>query len=221
MTEESVTVLDHIEGITVPGDVFAEPANEYWQLVCMRKGMEHLHRQAAHWDQQVRQQGNLGGNVKRMGLGNLPAFRGIPKPLVTCAFHWYAMSAYQYVLTVGAIAHRQDNARPIPPHYVRDVIPEVLAFRDKVAAHFAWAKNNSRDTEADRLASILPPLGLADDSIHVALFAVVVRQSSKTSNSQALRPWSICRVHEQLRKRYWPHQEQQDKEPLEQTNAGE
>ena len=52
-------------------------------------------------------------------------------------FHWYSISACQYVRTVGAIAYLQDNSRPKPLEYVNSVIPEVKAYRDKVGAHYA------------------------------------------------------------------------------------
>jgi len=219
MAERTVTVLDYIDNITVPGNVFKEPANEYWALVCMWQGMEYLYRQASRCDGIVKHRVNPEGKVTYVSLGNDPQFRGISKALLTSAFHWYAMSAYQYVLTVGAIAYRQDTTRPIPPDYVKKVIPQILAFRDKVAAHFAWAKNHSKDTDAERLASILPPLAFTDDSFHVGVFAVTVRRAGKVSHSRAIQPWSICRVHEQLRKRYWPDQGAQEAVHNEEPNA--
>ncbi len=42
LTDAPLTVLDHIDNIVVPGDVFAEPVNEYWALVWLREGMEYL-----------------------------------------------------------------------------------------------------------------------------------------------------------------------------------
>ncbi len=201
---EKVTVLDHIDGIEVPGDVFAESANEYWALLCLRDGLRFLAAQAARIDEAVRQRVNPEGKLKIIMVGNDPAFAGIPRGLLTCAFHWYAVSACQYVKTVGAIAYRQDNTRPLPPKYVESVIPAVLAFRDKVAAHFAWATRNERDTEAERMASILPPLTFNDDSFYVGSLTLSVRSGGKTSDSSALKPWSITEVHGRLCDRYWP-----------------
>jgi hypothetical protein len=128
--------------------------------------------------------------------------------LLTCAFHWYAVSACQYVRTVRAISYRHDPRRPIPPEYVNAVLPEVLAFRDKVAAHFAFSTQNSRDNDAERLASVLPPLTFVDDSFHVGAFTVSIRNAGKASTSDTMQPWSICKVHEQLRRRYWPESTQ-------------
>ncbi|MFQ5570051.1 MAG: hypothetical protein ACE5G0_10285 [Rhodothermales bacterium] len=157
-TDTTVTILDHIDNITVPGNVFHEPVNEYWALICLRYGMEFLYHQAHRCDQAVKEQVNPDGNVRFFGAGNSPAFNQVPKTLLTCGFHWYAISACQYVKTVGAIARKLDPNRPLPHEYAKKIIPEVVAFRDKVAAHFAWTTENNRDNDAERLASVLPPL---------------------------------------------------------------
>lgn len=204
MTESAITILDHIDSITVPGNVFAEPANEYWALAWLHQGMEFLYQQVRRCDEVTRQQVNPKEDMRIMCSGNFPGLPQLPQGLLTCAFHWYAISACQYVRTVGAIAHRQDNTRPLPQDYANTVIPEVIAFRDKAAAHFAWCTTNKRDNPAERFASIIPPLVFQDDSFHVGTLAIHLRQGGKVSDSTAIRPWSLSRVHERLRQRYWP-----------------
>jgi hypothetical protein len=142
--------------------------------------------------------------VRFVGSGNFPAFRNLPQALLTCSFHWYAISACQYVRTVGAIGRRHNSARPLPQDYAKTVIPEVCAFRDKVAAHFAWCTANNKDNPAERFASIIPPLVFQDDSFHVGALTVHLQQGPQASNSTVIQPWSLCRVHERLRQRYWP-----------------
>jgi hypothetical protein len=203
-TETAVTILDHIDNIVVPGNVFAEPANEYWALVWLRQGMEFLYHQVRRCDEVARQQVNPDGNVRFMGSGNIPAFQHLPQSLLTCSFHWYAISACQYVRTVGAIAWRHDNNRPKPQDYAKSIIPEVIAFRDKVAAHFAWCTTNQKDNLAEQFASIIPPLVFQDDSFHVGVLAIHLSQGGEASNSAAIQPWSLSRIHERLSKRYWP-----------------
>ena len=203
-TQPTETVLDHVDNIRVPGTVFREPTNEYWALICLRDGLEFLYAQAKQCDHAVGRRIPPRESVNYFGFGNVPEFEQIPKTLLTCAFQWYAVSACQYVRTIGAIAHRHDPARPLPPAYVQYVIPEVQAYRDKVAAHFAWSTQNQRDNDAERLASVIPPLSIHDGSIHVGVMAIYVRRGSKASDSSAIKPWSITRVHEHLRKRYWP-----------------
>jgi len=197
------TILDYEDLIEVDGQVFNEPANEYWALVCLRDGLEFLHRQATGCDNLVRDRINPNGNAKVFVAGNAPFLSGIPQGLLTCAFHWYAITACQYVRTVGAIAYRQDNRRPLPLEYVRSVIPEVLAFRDKVAAHFAWGTQNKNDSEADRLASILPPLTFVNQRFCVGALHVTVKSGTGYSSSDPITQWSIAEIHDRLRKRYW------------------
>src|SRR5947209_19466118 len=124
-TDSSITILDHIDNITVPGNPLNDPANEYWALICLRHGMEFLYRQSLRCDQVVKQQVNPDGKMRYFGGGNDPSFNGVPKTLLTCAFHWYSISATQYVRTVGAIAYKFDPSRPLPPEYAKRVIPEV------------------------------------------------------------------------------------------------
>ena len=121
--EDEATVLDHIDGIQVPGRVFEVPANEYWALTCLKQWLDFLYNQVTRYDEEVRLQLNPDGKLEVSVFGNHPALAKVPKAMMTSAFHWYAMSAYQYVSTVGAIAFRQDNKRPLPHDYTEKVIP--------------------------------------------------------------------------------------------------
>lgn len=204
MDDSSVkfTTLDYIDEIRVHGDVFSEPANEYWALVSLRYGLNFLYRQAARCNEAIGQR--LNPKVKCMVSGNDPILAGVPQGLLTCTFHWYAISACQYVKTVGAIAYRQANTRPLPNDYVKAVIPNVLVFRDKVAAHFAWTMKHSCDNEADRKISIMPQLTFNDDSFYVGVWKVSTRTAGETTTSDEIRSWSITKVHARMCKRYWP-----------------
>jgi len=203
--DQEWTILDHIDGITVPGGVFREPANEYCALICLSEGMRYLYHQVKRCEEVVERRVNPQGNLKVAGFGNLPEFHDLPMPLLICSFHWYAISACQYVRTVGAIAHSQDQTRAKPPDYVKSIIPEVLAFRNKVAAHFAWATKNERDNDAERLASILPPLVFADGRFIASGYTVTLRRSGKTTDSRTIAGWSLTEVHERMIARYWPN----------------
>jgi len=201
MTDE-MTTLDYIDKIIVLGNPFAEPANEYYALLYLRTGLEFLYGQAKKCDQLALKQ--LDPKRQYFSFGNSPLLTGIPYELLTCAFHWYSVSACQYVRTVGAIAWLQDNSRPIPTKYVDSVIPEVLAFRDKVAAHFAWSSKNTKDNEAERLASIIPQVAFVKDTFQVQALTIRKVSGGKSSSSKAMRPWSITKIHQRLRERYWP-----------------
>lgn len=205
IADTSHTTLDYIDNIVVPGNPFAEPANEYYALLCLRSGLELLYRQAIKYDKLALEQ--IDSTKQYYCIGNSPDLKGISYHLLTCFFHWYSISACQYVRTVGAIAYLQDNSRPIPPEYVKSVIPEVLSFRDKVAAHYAWSTKHSKDNEAEKLASIIPQVAFSIDSFQVQTLTVSRRVRGKSSNSKTMQPWSIAKIHERLRERYWPEDE--------------
>jgi hypothetical protein len=202
MTDELTTTLDYIDNITVKGNPFAEPANEYYALLYLKTGLDFLYRQAEKCDQIALKQ--LDPKKQYFSFGNSPLLTGIPYKLLTCAFHWYSISACQYVRTVGAISYLQDNSRPRPPGYTKSVIPEVLAFRDKVSAHFAWSSQHEQDNEAERLASIIPQVVWCKDTFQVQVFIISKTSSGKSSNSKIMQPWSITKIHQRLRERYWP-----------------
>jgi hypothetical protein len=199
-TDGQQTILDHIDGIKVEGDVFAEPANEYWMLCCLRHGMDVISDLAKKCDDAVL--ATVSEGTKVFLFGSPPP--GVNMPLLTCGFHWYAMSAYQYGMIVGNIAHRQDQSQPFPDKYVERVMPGILAFRHKVAAHFAWTKGNKRDNPAERQASVMQMPTFVDDSYHVGVMTLAVGKAGDHSTSAAIKPWSITKMHEQLRARYWP-----------------
>jgi hypothetical protein len=201
---EQYPVLDHIKDIRITGNVFSNPSNEYWALVCLKQGLNFLYHQVSRIDKMTKEKLNPDGNLKIFGYGNFPGTEDVPRELLTCSFHWYAISACQYVRTVGAIAYINDNTRPLPPDYVKEVIPEVLSFRDKVAAHFAWTSKHSADNDAERLASIAPPLSFVNDSWHVGALEISRTKKGKSSSSKSIMPWSINIVHLKLSQRYWP-----------------
>ena len=106
--------------------------------------------------------------------------------------------------TVGCIAHGVDSTRPLPAKYVEKVIPEVLAFRDKIAAHFSWATQNQKDSEAERKFSVMPTLTFVDSAFFMGAITLSTTSSGKKSDSKVFKPWSISGIHSRLRERYWP-----------------
>lgn len=190
------TILDHIDRIEVSGNVFGEPCNEYWELLCLWDGMEFLYHQVAQCDAFAKEAINLNGEYSVTVLGSDPRLSQIPKTILTASFHWYAISACQYVRIIGRISGRKD------PEYINSVIPEVLSFRNKVAAHYAWysKSNDTRDNNAERVFSIMPKLSFENDAFYICGF----QYASGNSTTEELKPWNICKVHEALRQRYWP-----------------
>jgi hypothetical protein len=206
------TVLDHKDRIIVPGSPFKKPVNEYVLLFELRDGLEFLNSIVEQYESRLGASRTPSEDLKPKDVGE-PVLRSfmttkipveIPRGLVTCAFHWYSVSACQYVRTIGTIAYHRDQNRPKPDKYVDNVIPDVKAFRDKIGAHTAWSMSNGRDNKAERLASVLPQLAIVDYTFMVSVFHVILTSGGKRSDSFNLKSWSVSRVHKALRKRYWP-----------------
>jgi hypothetical protein len=204
MAEDCETILDHVDDIRVPGNPFKEPVNEYWALVCLNVGLESLYAHASKLEEQVRKEIDPEGKVHGFSQGRIPGLQTWENALLTSMFHWYAVSACNYARLVGAIARQLDEHRPTPPEYIKKVMPEVLSFRDKIAAHFAWSTMNERDNEAERASSVFPQLSWSGDALKVRAFTLYMRKGDKVSDSAAIRPWSVTKVHKELRLRYWP-----------------
>ncbi|MFC1551542.1 hypothetical protein ACFL6P_03140 [Candidatus Latescibacterota bacterium] len=203
-TTEKKTILDHIDNIIVPGEVFNAPANEYWALVCLRRGLFSIYGSVLSMEKTVIDQLNSKKMKGAFLYGNSPEFKDIPLDILTCFYHWYAVSACQYVRTIGAIGYLHDNTRCLPPEYVKSVVPEVLTFRDKVAAHFAWTTKHSQDNEAERIASIIPQVSFNEDAFFVGMMTMRMSTNGKSSDSSGIKPWSITKTHKKLCERYWP-----------------
>ena len=203
-TNASSTILDHIDNFSVSGDVFSEPANEYWALICLKEGLRFLNHQVAKCEEIVKQRYDP-SKIKLTCFGNDTLLANVPQHLLTCWFHWYAISACQYVRTIGMIEHKGEYSKI--DNYVKKVIPEVLSFRNKVAAHFAWTtrpRKKDKNDKAERMISIMPPLTFDNDSFFAGSMTLTNTSSGKTTSSEAIQPWSVTKTHECLCRRYWP-----------------
>lgn len=201
--KKQFTTLDYIDHIKVSGDVFIKPVNEYWALLCLWHGLENIYRQTLKIEIISRRIINPTNKYKVFCYGNVTAFENIPKELLTCMFHWYAVSACQYVRTVGTIAYKLNNEEK-PINYIKKIIPEILIFRNKVAAHFAWSTKNKNDNDAERMISIFPPLSYSDGNWYVGQLILNMRKNGVDSSSKKIVPWSITKEHLKLMKRFWP-----------------
>lgn len=194
-SQVNTTTLDHIQSIKVEGDVFKEPKNEYWSLICLFEGMELLYHNAKKCNDLVEL-----NSPESFLFGNAPELKNVPKAILTSYLHWYAVSASNYVRTVGAIAGEKQLIDCKPLDYARKIIPEVITYRDKVAAHFSWSTKNNKDNSAERMVGVIPQLTYHNNTFHVGQMSFV----NGNDNSDEIKPWSITETHIELKKRYWP-----------------
>jgi hypothetical protein len=108
------------------------------------------------------------------------------------------VSVCNYARLVGWLGLGQEPGKAAT--YVRRTVPAVLAWRNKVAAHFALTDPRTDDSPADLESSTMFPVGL-EDTLFVAQPLVL----SKSGRTAKPLKWSLTHVHEDLTRRYWPN----------------
>jgi hypothetical protein len=193
-------IIDHCEKFELDEDNCRRHANELRTIQYLKVGLDYLNHQVSQIEKKVADQFK---NYKVLSYGNDPQLSWVPKDLISCSFHWYATSSCNYVWLVGWLAQKINPRQVAPMAYAKSVMPEVLLFRHKVAAHLAliFPKN---DSPADLMASTIYPITYNDDAFYVGDFAITKKSSNKSSTGLQGVRWSLTRIHAQLAERYWP-----------------
>jgi hypothetical protein len=215
-------ILDYKEDIRLrndnPSDMFY---NEIQTLKYLSVGLRYIFAQVYRIEQEILRKAentdecilrsmplevknafkNQMAGLHIQSFGNDPSLPWVPRDLIACAFHWYAVSVYNYVSLVGWLANLD------PKKYANKIIPQVVTFRNKVAAHFARWNPRKDDTTADLDMSVLYPIVFCDDAFYVGVWKLTKKSiSGESSNTHDLR-WSLTKTHLELVLRYWPNDE--------------
>ncbi len=194
-------VLDHIEKLEIPNP--RDFATELRSLQYMAVGLDFLYDQVKQWEARAPRHTPYGKVA--FAFGDIPQFSDLPLDLISCFFHWYSVSAYNYAGLVGWIAETAEVSSRSPGEYARMVIPrEVLVFRRKVGAHLARAWPLDKEEPAVSQASVFYPLGFDGERFIATPFVVRFTWEGGGSSSEEMQRWSLTKVHEHLRARYWP-----------------
>lgn len=211
-------ILDCVNKVDFPDDMVAKYGNEFQLLGNLWQGLNWLYEYAKRIEKKAIEQiknGSVlqsmppevrkvfeGKDIRYVSAGNDPSFDWLNKGMLYCLFQWYSVSACNYVELVGWLCQQEKLQNRTPRQYVDSVIPNVLWFRDKIAAHFARARQDSRDTEADRVVSVLYQVGYDDGRFCAPIWKISLRRKGMKSKSSSEVPWSITETHEALIQRY-------------------
>jgi hypothetical protein len=128
--------------------------------------------------------------------------------LIESTFHWYAVSACNYVRMTGWLRAKDiqdDDPGKCALSYIEEVIPQVKRYRDKVAAHLSSfdpkTSGQNQDNPADLIGAPLP-LGYCDGCYRTGALQVTTRQNGNVSESQHDLGWSLTETHRALAERY-------------------
>jgi hypothetical protein len=192
-------ILDHIDSLGLSEEAVRANGNELNCLAYLSQGLQFLDWQVKRIEEKVLE--GLDPKLRVVLVGNHPALRAVPQGMVACAFHWYAVSACNYVRLVGWLVNEGDSKKA--NEYVAHVLPAVRIWRNKVAAHFAKTNPRTEDTAADLAMSVMFPIAFDDDAFYANTFTLAMRRGGQSSSSRADMRWSLTHTHRALRERYW------------------
>ncbi len=166
----------------------------------------------------------LAAKVRNMEIDVINKNGGVPTILMVsgfadngilaCCFNWFAVSIVNYLRLISLvdlmnknnwksndIAH-QENHKEVKDYcreYVREVIPEIYRWRNKVAAHFAITDPFNNDNLGTLESSIMNPVSYHCPYFESGLISLV------TNNQKSELPvWSLSKTFEILIPRFWP-----------------
>lgn len=169
-------IVDYIDNLRVTDENKERLNNELQVHRRLARGLEYLYEQVLRIETDVRMRIHLDGRKHISFAGNNYYGRDVPFDLISCSFDWYAVSVCNYVRVVGLLAYGGDQAGG-KQYYYRILPSEVITYRNKVAAHVAFAMSDCRDTQADRMVSGFPPkwdVIFRDDAFYAADFRVTL-----------------------------------------------
>lgn len=198
--DNSMVKIDYINNLEITDDEAKKRHNELLSLSYLAKGLDFLYNQVGKLEAQIAE--NLGKDIKVSMFGNAPQLKGIPQDLVACAFHWYAVTICNYVKMVGWLAYSEDSTKATD--YLKQVVPPVKLWRDKVGAHFARISPRKDDTPADLAMSVISPIPFDDDAFYAGSLRLSLSEGGILSTSRPDMRWSLTHTHRNLIPRYWP-----------------
>ncbi|RKY06559.1 MAG: hypothetical protein DRP56_07200 [Planctomycetota bacterium] len=178
----------------------------------LRTGLNYLNHQVISIEKEAF--GHIPDNINYSAFGNIPEVPAPALSLVSCAFQWYAVSACNYVWLVGWLLEQQNIISESPKEYAERIMPKVVLYRHKIAAHLASVFPKNDDNKADRLGVLLP-LSVKDRRFYVGGFNITIKHHSKVDSNQHDYHWALTETHEELSQRYWPELRSEKKEQLE------
>ncbi|MCD4672817.1 MAG: hypothetical protein K8R77_09150 [Anaerolineaceae bacterium] len=198
---EELFVLDHVEELKLSEDDIENSYEERMALARLANGLFWLNREVAKFESRAREKAKRKNIVYDLVGGEI--LKNMPCGLLSCAFHWYAISACNYAQLVGWLAtHDTKSAKA----YVKKTMPKLLYYRNKVAAHFAITDPYQQDNEADLAASIMTQIVFISGHLcAAALSPILDGQNNEKIEVSKTNSWSLTQVHNHLVKRYWPN----------------
>lgn len=136
-------------------------------------------------------------------------------PIVSCSFNWFSVTLVNYLRLIALVelmnvrswksVALRDSANRIEINqwctdFVKDAVPEIYLWRNKVSAHFAATYPFNADNLGTLEQSIMNPVSFVSPYFYVGF----LKWNSSGEESQ-LPEWSLTKTYEELSTRFWPN----------------
>ena len=193
-------ILDKIEKWELPERLPARYGNDVRALQGLWAGLDRLNGQVSRIENAIGKM--LHGQWVSFSLGNSPRLRWVPRELVSCAFDWYAVSVCNFLRLTWWLSREAGQHDAEKPHsYMKSVVPEVLIYRNKVAAHFARVDPLRDDNEATKIVTTLDSLVIENGLCFIGGLRMTRSGGTARETSTDYR-WSLTKTHAMLAVRY-------------------
>ncbi|MEP7135418.1 MAG: hypothetical protein ABI904_10845 [Chloroflexota bacterium] len=189
-------ILDFIDKLELSDSEIEKHFDARMALARLGEGLFWIHQEVAKIEMDLRRKAAK-NDVQLAIAGGI--LEDKPFGLLSCAFQWYAVSACNYAQLVGWLATRDTDSSK---KYVRKVMPRLLNYRNKVAAHFAIT-DPLRDNEADLAASVMTHIVYVRGMLCAAALTPIIKNESQEITVSKDISWSLTLAHERLVPRFW------------------
>ena len=190
-------ILDRIENLQLTDEGENRHYEELMALNRIGAGLWWLYRFVGDWESKLQQEA-ASDDIQLAIAGGI--LENKPLELLSCAFQWYAISACSYSQLVGWLATKDPESAKL---YVRNVMPRISSYRNKIAAHFALTDPRN-DNEADVAASVMTQIIYCRGRIFAASLTPVLNTNGAEITVSSDLSWSLTVAHQRLTPRYWP-----------------
>ena len=189
-------VLDHQNQLVLSPTDVDRYFDEVESLHRLAEGLAWLYSHIVPIEAKVKAEAQR-NNVLFMLLGK--PYQQIPLGRLSAMFQWYAVSVCSYTDLVGYITLGQAEAH----RYTSRVVPRILQYRNKVAAHMAIT-NPRRDNAADLKLSTMT--GITYNRGRLVAAGMLPELDAPDGKVEVTAPftWSLTAEHERLKPRFWP-----------------
>jgi len=196
-------VLDHVRNIQL--DTSNPPLNNYQALRYIHEGLHFLAYTVRVNELEL---------SRRLPATTTTFWGSSINPKIACCFNWFSTSVVNYLRLIGLFdimiqkgwtsldVRQSENQGAITKHctkYVKELVPEIYVWRNKVSAHFAITAPSPKDNLATLEYSIMNAISYSRPYFEASGFTWTAR-----GEKSQLPKWALTQTYERLANRLWP-----------------